>query len=787
MGGERLCKPCAVGTSRVGTELACVACARGQANAVLGSARCSDCPAGMFAADVGTTYCKKCARGTFAASSGAAVCVRAVQPGATGVTAAEMVAVTTSMLLSGFSVHGFESARTPFRRAVTQLVGEPATLASVVIVDVQQGAHALDGAGDLSPPSSRRLAAAADAAFDRSRGVQVQLEVQGNTTAWAGRVQGQLRQLQSNATVTSLLVTSLEQHMQTDGIAPPAGLNMLVVEPVRVGPAMCSAGYFFVWQGAVTPSICVACPAGKHKVSAGSADARCNSCTVGRFNPMNASSVACHACQPGKSNPLLGAVAASSCEMCAAGAMAPNAGTARCSLCAPGRSQGERAQTSCSRCGPGRFASNVGSVACLKCGMFGAAIAGSDAIGAGTLNDQRTSCTPDVAATTGLTFCFIAVGILLLFYSFHGPKDCGGMSWSKRRMILGASGDFITDAFYIATAVYDSADLKKVAIAQFVLPTAAFMVFRHKLVWQHLGNLREKYEAETGEPWKPKLSHFLRKIFKMGFWLVALGVWYPCAMVLAINCKLFAFKSFTDNQFELSFKAGKAGKKQNSGGIIQGSTKASRRISEQGSRRLRRGTNGEEDTVRERAGSSLDNYLTSDLFHHREKRRLNKSFNLTLVFELFLATLPSVCITFYNWYLTGASWDDKLFLVSMGFSFWAMAEGAFPLAFWVNKLSWEFGSTVELFDDWTCPVCSMENSADAIACGGPSDGKGKWWLPWSGGGEGTCGEKHPELQQQAARRAAREVVSSALHNNPTATTLRANASDLATIPQHQTI
>jgi hypothetical protein len=258
-------------------------------------------------------------------------------------------------------------------------------------------------------------------------------------------------------------------------------------------------------------------------------------------------------------------------------------------------------------------------------------------------------------------------------------------------------------------------------------------------------------------------------------------------MVLAINCKLFAFKSFTDNQFELSFKAGKASKKQNSGGIIQGSTKASRRISEQGSRRLRRGTNGEEDTVRERAGSSLDNYRNSPLFHHREKRRLNKSFNLTLVFELFLATLPSVCITFYNWYLTGASWDDKLFLVSMGFSFWAMAEGAFPLAFWVNKLGWEYGSTVELFDDWACPVCSMENSADAIACGGPSDGKGKWWLPWSGGGEGECGEEHPELKQQAARSAAREVVSSVLHNNPTATTLQANASDLATIPQHQTI
>ena len=112
---------------------------------------------------------------------------------------------------------------------------------------------------------------------------------------------------------------------------------------------------------------------------------------------------------------------------------------------------------------------------------------------------------------------------------------------------------------------------------------------------------------------------------------------------------------------------------------------------------------------------------------------LNKSFNLSLVLELLISTLPSVSITIYNWYQTGRDLHDTLFLVSMGFSFWALFEGLFPLIFWVSKVGWTHGITVELFDDWVCADCKMVNSASVVECGGRPV-KGKWWLPGSGGG-----------------------------------------------------
>eukprot|EP00937_MAST-01D_sp_MAST-1D-sp2_P002823 g2823.t1 len=522
--------------------------------------------------------------------------------------------------------------------------------------DVRQGANALRGDGDGVPPQ-RQLAEplSPSTAFDASRGVDVQFEVHCGDTAGALRTQQQLTTMLADKPPASSLVALMRQHMLDAGVDPPGAMVAAPGDPVRVGQTMCGPGFFFQWAGSKVPGVCVRCPAGTFKSFDGSADARCTSCAAGQYNPVNGS-VACLACASGKSNPMLGVAAESG---------------------------------------------GTGSPECEACGTLGAAVAESAFIGTGNVDGERTACTPDVAATAGLTACFIALGLLIIFFARYGPRDCGSMSWAKRRMILGASGDFISDGFYIATAVYDSPGLKVAACVQFVTPTLAFMVYRRRLVWQHLGNLHKKYQLETGGPWEPSLSHFLWKVFKKVVWLAALVIWYPIAMVLAINCKLFAFKSFADDQYEETDETNRTSRTNKfKGSYIQGSTQASKRESMEGSRRRR--------TL------SHNQYLGSDRFKLREQKRLNKSFNLTLIFELFMATLPSVGITVYNWYMTGASLHDEVFLISMGFALWATAEGAFPLLFWILRLGWASGITVELFDDWECTRCNMKNAAQAV-------------------------------------------------------------------------
>jgi len=166
-----------------------------------------------------------------------------------------------------------------------------------------------------------------------------------------------------------------------------------------------------------------------------------------------------------------------------------------------------------------------------------------------------------------------------------------------------------------------------------------------------------------------------------------------------------------------------------------------------------------------RSNTLQEEYLGSFKFKHRASARLNKSFNLSLAFELVFSTMPSVSVTYINGARTGQDSSDVLFLVSMIFSIYALIEGLWPLGFWVHKLGWKNGITVELFDEWTCGDCGMKNSASAVECSGPPNDKGKWWLPCcSGKGDETCYDKtgktgrgeHPAIYMHNPDRAPAE-------------------------------
>eukprot|EP00937_MAST-01D_sp_MAST-1D-sp2_P004628 g4628.t1 len=562
------------------------------------------------------------------------------------------VAASTSALLSGFSVHSFEPARVPFRRAVAALAGNGTALASVVLTDVRQAEHALDGsAGGGASAKGRRLAVPAPvAAFDSSRGVEVQFEVHSRRAAEARHVQRQLAKLQHHAPTAESLVVSVSHHMQSAGLAPPPAMSVALVQPVRVGPTVCSAGFVFRSHGLRAAGACMHCPAGTHKPEAG-------------------------------------------------------------------------------------------ATACKACGTLGAAVAGSDVIGKGQVDDGRTSCTPDIGATVGLTACFVALGLLLVFFARYGPLDCGKMSWAKRRMIIGSSGDFISDGFYIATAVYDSQGLKAAATVGFFAPTAAFMVFRRKLIYEHICRMRKKYQRylESLGGWTASAGQNALIVGRAGAWLVLHLGWYPLSMVLAINCKLFGFESFAKEDY--NEETGK-------GHIIAGQRAESKRKSQEPDW-LKRGNGTIPQSVRQRYRRRIE---------FDTRANLNKAFNLSILFELLLSTLPSLAITVYNWYATGASWDDRMFLISMAFSCWALVEGAYPLVFWIRKLSFTEGIKVELFDDWECTACNFKNGAETLKCGGPPDlDKRSWFRPWSAPGKGTCSLEHPAIRVGNARRQNRET------------------------------
>jgi hypothetical protein len=87
-----------------------------------------------------------------------------------------------------------------------------------------------------------------------------------------------------------------------------------------------------------------------------------------------------------------------------------------------------------------------------------------------------------------------------------------------------------------------------------------------------------------------------------------------------------------------------------------------------------------------------------------------KSFNVSIVCELLLETLPQICIVIYNWRSLGAPMDDTFFFAKVSMSLYTFLDGVVPIMFWVGQLGFSEGIKVNLYDPWECkdPGCSKK-------------------------------------------------------------------------------
>ena len=492
----------------------------------------------MFSAAVGASGCDKCPHGKFSAAPGQTGCTFAVEANGAGVvTSHDVIAVATGIQIALLSTVGFELVRAPFRRAVADSVGGGTSWSAVIITDVRRGAHALDPA---QPSAARRLLQAVP---QHALGVEVDFEVHmgAGAVAEVARVSAQLRQLGNGTAPAAALVGSFEGHMRTDGKQPPPGMRAVLVRPVRREPAVCVKGHFFEYKGPTMAGRCAVCPAGKHKHSVGSADARCQSCAAGRYIARNASA-ACVGCRVGRANPELGATAAANCSVCAAGQSSGRFAEASplCEACAAGRSQSDREQAVCEQCDTGRFSPETGAAACKVCDTMGALGGGAIGGASGSMDADRTTCKPNATFALGVVLCGVAVFLLCCFAWYFGRGERGfcSMAFRKQRMILSSSADFFTDGFYISTATFVSHTVKMASLGALLAPTMIFVIVRRGVIRKHVGLLRERFIEKTDEREPNSLHNCMAYLWFKLWWMTSICVLYPIALVLVSQSPL---------------------------------------------------------------------------------------------------------------------------------------------------------------------------------------------------------------------------------------------------------
>ena len=131
----------------------------------------------------------------------------------------------------------------------------------------------------------------------------------------------------------------------------------------------CVHGQYRYSCGGSKPGLCLDCPLGRAKSSAGHWSTLCHKCAYGSFQTLEGQQT-CRQCTNGHFSSVEGADACTPCQSCAAGTFRSECGTSSagfCTPCAAGKFKGAVSSAPCKPCGRGRFSANTGALRCALC------------------------------------------------------------------------------------------------------------------------------------------------------------------------------------------------------------------------------------------------------------------------------------------------------------------------------------------------------------------------------------------------------------------------------------